>query len=121
MSTQLSEHAVATSPSNPRRAAQKLIKGMVKARQAAGQNPVIAPTSAKATQPAVVVGGNGTPSRPADGVVYVRHMVKPRRAFILIKNTRVYGTASNWATKDEFKTAEEAIAWAKRAKLRVAD
>src|SRR5437899_1514408 len=123
MSTQASEHAIETKSPNPRRAANQLIKGMIKVRQAAAQNPVIAPTSKKATKPdkPSVVVGNGTPSRPADGVVYVRHMIKPRRAYILIKARRVYGTQSNWATKDEFETAEEAIAWAKRAKLRVAD
>jgi hypothetical protein len=84
-----------------------------------------AATSNKAIQPAakpsvVVVDSHGTPSRPASGKVYVRHMRKPRNAFILIKDTAVFSTASNWATAEEFKTPEAAIAWAKKNRLTVA-
>lgn len=55
----------------------------------------------------------------AGSTVYVRHMRNPRDAFILIKNQGVYGTDSNWATKDEFASAESAENWAKTHGLKV--
>ncbi len=121
---QASEHAsetavqVATKKrSNHRREAQKLIAGMIKDRKGAAKNPVIAPTGKKATMAA---SGHGQPSKPENGRVYVRHMRKPRNAWILIKNTGVFGAVSNWATKEEFRTAEAAVAWARKNGLKVA-
>lgn len=61
----------------------------------------------------------GGPSKPANGMVHIRHMRNPHDAFILIKNPGVFGTESNWATKEEFKTAEAAMEWAKKNGLKV--
>jgi GH35 family endo-1,4-beta-xylanase len=80
--------------------------------------------AAKATKPAVVAiatGGHGQPSKSENSEVHVRHMRKPRNAWILIKNTSVFGTMDNWATKDEFETAEAAAEWAKKHGLKVAN
>lgn len=63
--------------------------------------------------------GEEGPSKSSTGLVYIRHMRSPRDAFILIKNPQVFGTESNWAAKDEFKSAGAALEFANKNGMKV--
>lgn len=97
-------------------------KKVAKGRGAAGPRPNSAAGQKRAAEskaPKAKASSDGQASKPTNGIVYLRHMRSPRDAFVLIKNQSVFGTESNWALKEEFKSAQAAIDAAGKNGLKV--